>query len=82
MDDYKISKTTRACGKCETGFAEGDSFFSTVLDTTEGLHRMDFCPKCWEAVTDEEKTRLFSFWKAGNTLSPTLPLSHSPSEAA
>jgi len=65
MDDYKISRTTRTCGKCETGFAEGDSFFSTVMDRTEGLYRMDFCPKCWEAVTDEEKGKLFSFWKAG-----------------
>ncbi|TET31819.1 MAG: hypothetical protein E3J72_21280 [Planctomycetota bacterium] len=65
MDDYKISRTTRTCAKCEAAFSRGDSFFSTVMDTTEGFQRMDFCPKCWEAVADDEKKKLFSFWKAG-----------------
>ena len=59
MDEWEINKPLGQC--CGTGrkIDYGEEYFGALVETGEGLQRMDFCADYWES----EKPNVFCYWK-------------------
>jgi len=60
MDEWEINKPLGQC--CGTGrkIDYGEEYFGALVETGEGLQRMDFCADYWES----EKPDVFCYWRS------------------
>ncbi len=60
MDEWEINKPLGQC--CGTGrkIDYGEEYFGALVETSEGLQRMDFCADYWES----EKPDVFCYWRS------------------
>ncbi len=60
MDEWEINKPLGQC--CGTGrkIDYGEEYFGALVETGEGLQRMDFCADYWE----KEKPDVFCYWRS------------------
>lgn len=59
--EWTIARAPRRCFDCNAEFAEGQEYFSALIDTGTTFERRDRCPSCWQNAAD--RTVAFSFWK-------------------
>lgn len=59
--EWTIAPAPRRCFDCCVEFAEGQEYFSALIDTGAAFERRDHCPSCWHNTAD--RAAAFSFWK-------------------
>lgn len=48
MAEYDLTKTTGQCSVTGRPFEAGETFYSVVLETPDGLERRDICEQAWQ----------------------------------
>lgn len=59
MADWEIKKTLGQCSGTGREFAVDEEYFAALVETDEGLQRVDFSTDYWE----REKPAVYCFWK-------------------
>jgi len=59
MDDWEINKPLGQCYGTSRKIEYGEEYFATLVETDQGLQRLDFCSEYWE----REKPAVFCYWK-------------------
>ena len=50
--EWKIGKGGAGCARCSKSFEEGEIYFSTIHEETEGVRRSDYCAGCFDPERD------------------------------
>jgi hypothetical protein len=58
--EWKIAKAGPGCCLCNVPFAEGQSYFSALIQTPEALNRQDYCQSCFQERRPEN---VYYFWQ-------------------
>lgn len=58
--EWRIAKSDHTCTHCEAKFAEGQSYYSVLLEQSDAFERKDYCETCFHGHRPAD---LFSFWK-------------------
>ena len=53
MTDYEVNRTSGQCGVCGKAFAEGEEFFSYIVEKPDGFERRDVAQECWKGPPAE-----------------------------
>jgi hypothetical protein len=59
MDEWEIDKPLGQCYGTGRKIGPGEEYFSTLVETDQGLQRRDFCAEYWNG----EKPDVFCYWK-------------------
>lgn len=59
MADWEIKKTLGQCSGTEREFEVDEEYFAALVETDEGLQRVDFSMDYW----NEHKPEVYCFWK-------------------
>src|SRR5882724_12986782 len=62
-NEWKFGKTGEQCQLCERGFAEGEAYFSALIQSQEQLQRRDFCADCFQSRRPAD---VYYYWKTSN----------------
>jgi len=63
MPTWSIRKQAEACAACSEAFPEGQSLYSLLRASEEGLERQDLCGACFGARAEEEAAQDLFFWR-------------------
>jgi len=59
--DWKISKRSKACSKCQKVFEANSVFVSALFEQGDGFLRKDYCESCWEGCNEKD---CFGSWRS------------------
>ena len=59
MDEWEIEKPLGQCWGSGKKIGNGEEYFAALVETGEGLQRLDFCAEYWQ----EQKPEVFCYWK-------------------
>lgn len=52
--EYNIAKISGTCQACETELSPGTELIAILTETDDGLHRLDFCQRCFQDSKHEQ----------------------------
>ena len=59
--DWDVSKGQRTCDLTGRLFAEGETYYSALVETENGFDRHDYSEESWDRLEPEKKNAFFSF---------------------
>ena len=59
MDEWEINRPLGQCCGSGKKIGYGEEYFGALVETQQGLQRLDFCVDYWE----KEKPNVFCYWK-------------------
>lgn len=68
--DWEIRSRSEHCVKCQTPFADNETFMSRLIFDEEGYRREDYCQACWAEIADDPA---LSRWQSVFRLPPPPP---------
>lgn len=71
MAEWKVTRGTAACSRCEREFADEEVFFSVLLISEEEVRREDACGACFSADVErpeESQREHLIFWRSRHRL--------------
>ena len=60
--EYDIAKSDCLCRGCHKRLEPGCELVATVREAADGLHREDFCPDCWSARPQQDRSAAWGSW--------------------
>lgn len=59
MDEWEVSKPLGFCSGTDKKIKSGEEYFAALVETDEGLARLDFCADYWQ----KNEPQVFCYWR-------------------
>lgn len=63
LPEWQIQHRAERCARTGRAFADGEPFYTVLVERAEGLDRQDLCEEAWKARGDDAE-KPFCFWRS------------------